>query len=336
MSDELAILRFGELDRAAIESQEEDIREQIIEDLSRLINFVSEATIVPLSNFAGTSAETRAWNLYHLGEGVNEAFPITFLTKGKPADKTAWLGGVQVSIPDWFFELAQGRVPNSTVLHVRGSRKNIQTADGAVDIWNGPLGDYPGFDIPNIPLFISSTDAGDTQTIKVTGLDQNGDIQVASASLNGQNQVEVGSSLQWTHIYEAFNNSSTPFAGTVYVAATDAAPGGVPNSNKVGAILEPVHQETQMTFLEIPSGHSGFLLSWFHNVQYSSATERAADVGFMIRNPGKVFRCHEVVPRVYTVPRKYPAGTQFKVRASEVASDGVEIAAGYDVVLVKD
>lgn len=336
MANELAILAFGELDRAAIESQEEEIRAAIIEDMGRFINFVSEADIVPLSEFETPSTETRFWLLEHLGELVGEAFPIAILTKGKAADKTAWLGGVQVSLPDWFFEIAQGKVPNSTVLHVRGSRAGIQTADGAVDVWNGPLGDYPGFDIPNIPLYLSSTDNGDTQSIRVVGLDQNGDIQAQNQALTGQTQVELGSGLQWSHIYEAYCNGSTPFAGTVYVAATDAAPGGVPNSNKIGAVLEPAHQETQMTFLEIPAGYSGYLLSWFHDVQYSAATERAADVGFMIKEPGKVFRCHETVPREYSVPRKYIAGTQFKVRALEVASDGVEIAAGYDVVLIKD
>lgn len=111
-------------------------------------------------------------------------------------------------------------------------------------------------------LFISSTNAGDGQTIRVAGLLDDfgaaafaatGDpFTVTETILNGQTQVSVG---EYFRAFTVENISSTATAGHVYLAEADTLTAGVPNTtSKIKAFMLDFVQITRMGLFTVPAG----------------------------------------------------------------------------------
>ena len=103
-------------------------------------------------------------------------------------------------------------------------------------------------------LFASSSSAGDTATVLVSGLDINFDRINSQIALTGQTQVALPD--QFFRVHTVLTLTGT-LAGDVYIAETDAAPGGVPAAAKVQAKM-PLTANDSGDFASNNISHNGF------------------------------------------------------------------------------
>jgi len=349
---EIAVLHFGQMSREDIIDQQEQVKSLIIEDMARTINLLAESTFRDIEDFGPTDPLHRVWILESLGDDPQTLgpYPIIFMSKGKAPSSLEWLGGERVSLPDFDFDIAQGAVAKHSVIHKFGSRVVGSTSEVPADVWDGPREEYP-WPTSGVPMFISSDNVADTGIpIRIQGLDSNLDVQIFSVSLDGQTKVPLESigGETWRRIHRAFVNGGTEVQGTIYLYADGGITAGVPdNLNKVGAVINPEHQQTQMTMFTIPNEYTGYLRNWAASVNRATTVGvKEADLLLQVREPGKVFRTQEfftpnnqgtgIAQIEYKPPRKLIAGTDIRVRVSATSTNNTEVSSFYDLILVQD
>ena len=185
---------------------------------------------------------------------------------------TTWIQthvrGLLINEPrDQYLEIGTGRDPLRTPELVVGITPPVPMAIESF-VWDHadilPLRS----DIPAAAdLFISSTNAADTtQTVSVFALDSSFDSIILSATLNGQNQVQLinidtsgNDEVIWVQAARAF--VSTPL-GDVFVALTSATPGGIPSTTAAiqGKIIQG-NNITRMAAYTVPNGMSAVFMA---------------------------------------------------------------------------
>jgi hypothetical protein len=138
-------------------------------------------------------------------------------------------------------------------------------------------------------LWISSSLAGDTQNIKLTGLDSNWEIQTEIIALTGQTPKVTTKT--WMRLDRVENDSAVNFVGDIYVNMENNHSLGVPAdlSKLVAKILFETglnHNQTLQAIYTIPAGFTGFVISWTD----STGKLEDLDVIPQFREFGKVFR----------------------------------------------
>lgn len=157
---------------------------------------------------------------------------------------------------DFMLNIAFGRLPGYRSSTMVGINTDVNATEETV--WD--QGGLISFLTVAAEHFISSTSAGDTtQTVIVNGVDTDWNPKVATAVLNGQNQVSVGVFL---HIQSATVLGPTASAGTVYVATASALTGGVPNTTSAIKTKIPVDDQTSHNgWVIIPNGKIGLAVA---------------------------------------------------------------------------
>ena len=171
--------------------------------------------------------------------------------------------------PDFLLEISKGSMPGYEAVILEGYM------DGA-DVTLRNLGWYYDgvesteatytFLTAGTELFVSSSNAGDTQNITVDGVDGSYDKKTATVALSGQSQVSLGTG--WLRVNFAVNAGSTDFAGKIYIAESDTLTAGVPDTDsKVKGFIhiDPITTRSQNVMKQfpytVPTGHTLFLLS---------------------------------------------------------------------------
>jgi hypothetical protein len=344
---QVAVTQYGQLNRTAIVAAgERAILDKIIEDWGRFINVLARAEIRPLSEFKTINESTdRAFILITVGDN-GERFQTTIVSRGHAGSTIEWLPGEMAALPDYFLELARGTVTNASIVNRFGLRTGLLSASNLpADVWNGPRADFP-WPVSPIPLFISSDNAGDTSAVRVVGLDGNLDPLSVDVTLQGQTKTPIGTTEQFRRLHRVFVLGPQEIIGVARVYADDTVVAGVPQTPaKIGAVIDPLHQQSLSTMHTVPNGANGYLLNWFASVNsVNGPGAREADVVLQIREPGGVFRTQSKlspnntgggIQRIkYDVPRKYPSGTDFRIRVTQVSVDNTEVTAGYDLIIV--
>jgi hypothetical protein len=103
---------------------------------------------------------------------------------------------------------------------------------------------------------ISSSDAGDTQQVRIEYLDDNYIFRRIIANLNGQNEVQLG--ISGMRVLDITNDDATPTAGNVYVfKSLSTLTGGVPDSaTAIRAKFTAAAQQSNMAISTVPAGFS--------------------------------------------------------------------------------
>jgi len=161
-------------------------------------------------------------------------------------------------------------------------------------VWE--IGDDETYVSTNIIDTISSSDAGDTQTINIeghtvtgTGANQQFTFVVQEVTLNGQNKVTLTTPL--ARVSRAANDNGTTLLGDVYVYEDTAISGGVPTDItkahiKISGASEGYNQsfKAATTF----SNTDYFILSSF-GVSITKGKAAAVDFELQLRAPGGIF-----------------------------------------------
>ena len=191
---------------------------------------------------------------------------------------------------------------------------------------------------------ISSTDAGDANTVTLQGLDTNGDEVTQQVTLNGQNRVALTTPL--LRFFRGYNDNGTEFAGHIIVYDNTAISGGVPtDKTKIRGVIHPEEQQTEMAIYTIPSGKTGYLLGGYCSTAGAKKSSNYV-IKFQTRSENGVFRTQQKVALEdggtsfiqfdYAIPQKLEALTDVKVQAKMTAGGvtGASISAGFSIVLI--
>ena len=248
--------------------------------------------------------------------------------------------------------IAKGDVANTSFTHKFGNAPDFDQGDGEVTIWDGAedgtswenmVYDYSSTaDIDRI----SSSNAGDTQSISITGLDTNYDEVTQTATLNGQNKVTLSTSL--IRVYRAYNNDSTNLSGHVFIYPDTAITSGIPDdASKIRAIIDPSNQQTEMALVTVPDGYTGYMRSWYASTSGASKSSNYI-IRLKSRNTGKVFRLKHVssisdtgnsyIQHKYEEPEVFAERTDIEMTVEMTAAGGTaaSVSGGFDIVFVQN
>lgn len=243
--------------------------------------------------------------------------------------------------------IVEGNVNGKSVVHKFGYAPDFDFSDEEVDVWDGA--NDAGIDqmtieespTANIDSLISNNVA-DTQTIEISGLDENWLVVTQNVTLNGQTRVAIGTPLLF--VYRMKNVSSTDIQGDIYAYTNNSATtAGVPDdSSTVRASIHDGNNQTEMAYYPVPAGKVAYLRS----IEFSQAgASKTTNYIFKLRvKPfGGVFQLKDRASgtftspylRTYIEPIKYDEKSIIKVtcQLSATGTTGAGVAADFDLVL---
>ena len=258
-------------------------------------------------------------------------------------------GDLTISDNSSGLSIAEGNVTGKTFIHKFGNAPDFDATDGDVTVWDGAddgttwenmVYDYStSADIQ----YISSTDAGDTQTIEVQGLDSDYNIVTQTKDLTGQTSATLDTPL--IRVFRMKNNNSTDLAGHVFCSTSTAGAGGVPTAANVRAIIQPGNNQTLMAVYTIPAGKTGYMRDWYAST--SGANKNSNYTVKVFAKPfGGVFQMKHIsalnetgtsyIKHDYTEPEVFAEKTDIEIRMNVLAggTTAAAVSAGFDIVLV--
>lgn len=259
-------------------------------------------------------------------------------------------GNLKVTDAENTLAIAKGEVVGSSDVNKWGNAPDFDTADGEVDIWDGAEDganwELMSYVFPTSATIdsVSSTNAGDTNTITLIGLDENWEEVTQQITLNGQNRVALTTNL--IRFYRGYNDNGTEFTGHVIIHEQDTLTAGVPNTaSKIKGVIHPDEQQTEMAIYTIPAGKTGYLMGGYCSTAGANKDSNYL-IKFKIRSEGGVFRTQQKVAIgdngtsfiqfEYAVPQVLAEKTDLKVTASMQATGGTgaSVSAGFSVILI--
>lgn len=248
----------------------------------------------------------------------------------------------------------------ATVISKFGENPDVDNGT-AEDVWDCPeLGApvvYP-FSNAAYSLYLSSSSALDTtQTISVTGLDENWDSKTFTMTIAGQTLTLIDSASSWRRVNRVFNaGSATPndtLAGDVYLATdnTDAGGDGIPDTlSSVKACIRQGKEQTLMAVWTAPDDYVTYIDNWCGSVVPAGTTpgEKVAKfTGYARSNSpligtlrpqttfGLASRGTGMFCKRFQPPLWVPERTDLKGTIGNDATNNTFISATFDLLLFK-
>lgn len=236
--------------------------------------------------------------------------------------------------PVW--QAALGQLTDWSVVHKFGANPDIDTA-AAEDIWDGG-GDYP-WPSAAAETTIQSSSANDAaegtgaRTVQVYGLDTNFLEIDEVVTLNGTTAVTL------TKAYRRVHRARVLTAGS---GGVNAGAITVQHGATVITRISTGMGQTLMAIYTVPADYTqALMLAWYATLEDTQASK--GRVALMTREFGGAWQTKELVgvsdsagwDYVFTIPQRYPAKTDIRIRALAVSSNDSQISAGFDLLLVE-
>lgn len=255
---------------------------------------------------------------------------------------TNWVA-LSTAVPkNWELELAAGRIPGKSDVHLFGRNPDIAMASGFEDIWEG--GDlYTGFNATAAePMSIVSTDAADTNSsgtgawlILIAGLDAAYNEITEVVALNGLTPVlTVNNYLRCNSVIVISAGTAAQNVGNIIGTQS------VTIANTLFTINSGINR-TLMAIYTVPANKVAYVTSGF--ITAANKQSASCEVQAKSRRVGSVFQIAEwfavntsgssYVYREFKIPLlPVPAGTDIKICA-DTDTNGVAVAAGLEIIL---
>lgn len=244
-------------------------------------------------------------------------------------------------------DIVRGKIPGIMELNKFGEAVDIDTADLKVDVWDGVDGTLETGKIANYTYStsadidsISSSNVGDDQVIRISGIDTNWDSVEQTVTLDGQTRVALATSL--IRVFRMANEGTTDIAGNVYCYVNGAITAGVPDTaSTVRAIIKNSDNQTSMSMSSIPRNMKGYFQDFFASI--SQKKGQNSDIDIFIRPFGKVFQLKHrasiladgtshIEGRLRN-PIEIPEKSDIVIRADSSTANGA-VAAGYSIICI--
>ena len=225
-------------------------------------------------------------------------------------------------------------VINRKSLHKFGRFSSLGTSESEINY----LGIDPVHSTSNSITHFSSTDGGDTQTLRVEGMTISGGLLTFAAqdiTLAGQTKTALTTPLsRVTRIANV--SSATATSGDVYVYEDGAVSGGVPtDSNTVGNVMPAGDQSTLFAGTSISSTNY-FLCTGFY-AYLAKKTTGFADVKLKAREISSVYRTVQVVSIGTSSPVEHKFNPPLIIKSnSDIdlvatgSTSNLDVCAGFD------
>lgn len=248
---------------------------------------------------------------------------------------------------DFGLEISKGNVCRHSHIHKFGQAKDIDIADGFVDVWDGVDGTLSTGKISSYTFStsadidtISSSNATDDQDVEVQGLDANWNLIVQTKALDGRNKVTLDTPL--IRVFRMKNEGTTDIEGEMYCYVDGNITAGVPDTaGDVRAIINNGNNQTLMSIYTIPNGKTGYLYNWYASI--SEKKDQISDVKLSFRKNGGVFQLKHssvsltaatsYIQHGYAIPEMIPGKTDIKMQGDSSKDNGA-FSSGFDIILV--
>ncbi len=254
------------------------------------------------------------------------------------------------SVAPFKFRVSRRTILNSDVMDKFGNVDNVNTADGATDLWEfGGLYTFspvvtlnPFLGLDNITR-VSSSNALDTQTITVLGLDKDGYEVEQEITLTGTTPVVLPTPLWRVYRMENKADFGNNINGTVYCYTSDATVTlGVPSPNNTVRAIMTSNNSTLMGIYTIPRGYTGYLVK--ARVSMSRSQGGNATFRYLSARTGKVFvtryRGEVAANKAFVDERAFPDPipelTDIVIRCDSVSNNGTGLSTTFQILLVKN
>jgi hypothetical protein len=233
---------------------------------------------------------------------------------------------------DFLLEVSKRNIEGHTSIHKFGANNDVDIASTET-VW--PLGIAYTFSAIAATYNVSSTNAGDTQTITALLLDDNWDLQEVSVVLTGQTQAAFTGT--YIRFIRAWNSSATATAGDIYIAETGATTAGVPNDTTlIKGFIPLADQQSLQAVMSTPANKTSFLLDFSLGV----VSLKTANFKLRMREFGGVFRTRDDVRGVADhVPIFIPVPPQIPEKSDiifevDAAANNTEVHAIFNMLIV--
>ena len=263
--------------------------------------------------------------------------------------KTTSDGNLTISNNSDGLAIAKGDVTGHSYVHKFGSVPDFDSSDGQVTVWDGAEDGAAWekmvytYSLTADIQYVSSSNASDTQQVKVQGLDSGFNLVTQLVTLTGQTSATLSTSL--IRVFRMKNNGSTDFAGQVFASTSVAAATGIPTTNSVRCIIQPENNQTEMAIYTVPVGKTAYLRSWYASSAGANKTTNII-VRLRAREHGGVWQLkHKMswngeIPyqHKYDEPQKFEEKVDIEITCelTAVGVTGAAVSAGFDIVLVDD
>jgi hypothetical protein len=256
-------------------------------------------------------------------------------------------GNLRVTDAESGLAIAKGDVIGHSFVHKFGRAPDFDTGDGEVTVWGGAndaLTNEMQYNYSATAIIDSlvSSNSGDTQAIKVEGLDSSYALVTQTITITGQTRKALDTNL--IRVNRLINVGSTDIAGNVYCYEDTALTAGVPiDTTKIRAIIIDGSNQTEMAVYTVPAGKTGYLRQWFAS---SSGAKKTTNylTKLKARPFGQVFQLKhsssiaDAAPYIhsYIEPEAFTEKTDIEMTAS-ITDTGITeaaVSAGFDIVLV--
>lgn len=229
--------------------------------------------------------------------------------------------------PNVYLDIARGSISNSKIVHKFGANFDIDQGTDPESVWSGG-GVYPWASLSSAQtIYCLSTDAGDTTTLTIQGLDANYDEISETVTLTGTSAVTTSNTFLrvFRMTYDATN------VGTITARTVSA-------SGTVVAQIDAGYAQTLMAVYTVPAGFTAYLVALDATIDGTKTCQML----MYHRLFGKPFRIAHIAESDghyrydFTAPLTVPEKTDIDIRINEVSGNDARVTANFDLVLIKD
>ncbi len=226
-----------------------------------------------------------------------------------------------------FFDVSRGVIDRSFAIHKFGANFDIDQNTDPESVWTGG-GVYPWSALSSAQaVYCLSTDAADTSSLTIEGLDANYNEISETVTLTGVSAVTTTSTFLrvFRMTYDATN------AGTITARTVSA-------SGTIVAQIDAGYAQTLMAVYTVPAGFTGYLLALDATIDGT----KTCQVLMYHRLLGKPFRIAHVAESDghyrydFAAPLVVPAKTDIDIQVNEVSGNDARVTANFDMVIIKD
>lgn len=230
---------------------------------------------------------------------------------------------------DFYMEVSKSNVSGIIRAGYGGNVNDLSSADGLKEIWNGP-GSRTKLAAPTT-LYVSSTDTGDVGSIFIAnGMDADYNLIIATAVLNGQNQVQLSADIWKVYAMSVISGNHD---GAIYLAESDTLTAGVPDTDSKIQLVAPIISGVGLGFgsiaeFTVPAGKTAYITTLALTPSGSSNKDVTAYLAFdvggsgtFVINPASFEMLGYNIEKQFIPPFSLPEKTTLSVLGKTTSSD---------------
>lgn len=228
-----------------------------------------------------------------------------------------------------YLDIARGLYANGDTIHKFGSNPDISTTTDPESVWSGG-GLYPWAALDTAEtIYLKSSDAGDTGTVEIQGLDL--DYNIINRTVTLQGTTAVPTNIQFLRVYRLKYSNGTGNVGTITAHAASG-------TGTVVAQIDAGAGQTLMAVYTVPKHYTAFLVY----LDITVDANKVAHIDFKAREPNTDFRIKHPVEltgqygREFPLPLKFTEKTDIDLVVSTVESNNTKVSANFDLILIKN